>query len=218
MTTICKPITAWILAFIGSLLLPLVSVAAVSGTTCDAPSTTTTAPANTVEHTASVEMVGRGGASLLGTASSQARSLLALSHFLNAAESPSFNSIMRQVETVDVSTPRNGAVFWTGYERGNQAAAMKWAAANGKSTIEMTPGGQWLNSLDLYGVNSPLTRAEADAAWLRMSERFTEGASGHINAFTRGTSFNPASNFYNTELPGLRLNPNVSPTITYRGY
>lgn len=135
-----------------------------------------------------------------------------------APENPSFNSIMRQVEKVDVSTPRDGAVFWTGYERGNQTAAMKWAAANGKYTIEMTPGGRWLNSLDLYGPNSLLTRAQADAAWVRMSERFTEGASGHVNAFTRGTSYNPASTFYNTELRGLRRNPNVSPTITYRGY
>ena len=124
-----------------------------------------------------------------------------------------FDSLMTQLRAADFSTPRNGAVFWTGYQQGNQAAAMSWAAANGKFTIEMTPGGQWLKGLDLFGATSPVTRSQATALWNAASEQFASGASGSVNAFTRGTTFNPNSAFYNIELPVL-----TGRTITYRGY
>jgi len=90
---------------------------------------------------------------------------------------------------------------------------MSWAEANGKFTIEMTPGGKWLNGLDLFGANSPVTRPQATALWNAASEQFASGASGGVNAFSRGTTFNPNSAFYNIELTILR-----GRTITYRGY
>jgi RHS repeat-associated protein len=124
-----------------------------------------------------------------------------------------YDSLMSQVAAADFSTPRNGAVFWTGYSQGNQTTAMSWAAANGKYTIEMTPGGQWLTGLKLYGADSPVTEEEANAIWQSASEQFASGVSGSVNAFTRGTTFNPGSAFYNTELPILQ-----GRTITYRGY
>jgi hypothetical protein len=120
-----------------------------------------------------------------------------------------FDDIMQQVEGVNVNTPPNGAVFWSGFRQGNQAAAMKWAQETGRSTIEMTPGGRWLTSLDLYGPTSPLTRAQADAAWRRLSQRFAQEASGDAYAFIKGTTFNPRSHFYGTELPTLYGNPHV---------
>jgi len=95
---------------------------------------------------------------------------------------------------------------------------MKWAAENGKFTIEMTPGGQWLEGLDLYGPNSPVSIHEANQVWRHASREFVEGASGRINAFTIGTTYNAGSTFYRLELAGLRVSPHVSPKITYRGY
>lgn len=130
----------------------------------------------------------------------------------------SYNDVKRQIATLDFGTPRNGAVFWTGYRQGNQGVAMQWAKANGKFTIEMTPGGKRLNSLDLFAPNSPFSRAEATELWNATSARFARGASGHVTAFTRGTSVNPNTAFYGVELPVLRANPNVSRMITYRGY
>jgi RHS repeat-associated protein len=131
-----------------------------------------------------------------------------------------FDNLTAQVKSRagDFTTPRNGAVLWTGYKQGNQTAAMEWAKANGKFTIEMTPGGKWLDSLNLYGPNSPVTANEASALWKVASEQFVAGASGRVNAFTRGTSVDPSKTFYGVELPGLRNNPSVNPKITYRGY
>src|ERR1039458_2227843 len=126
--------------------------------------------------------------------------------------------LLAQVRAADFVTPRDAAVFWTGYPQGNQAVAMRWADANGKFTIEMTPGGRILKNLDLYGPNSLVTREEADAIWRAASERFASGASGRVTAFTKGTIANPDSVFYDLELRLLRQNPNVTRTITYRGY
>ncbi len=137
---------------------------------------------------------------------------------LSAYTGRSADEIIKQVQSADFSTPKDCAVFWTGYRLGNQATAKKWAAENGKFTIDMTPGGKWLNSLDLYGKNSPVTIEQADAIWRVASIKFAWGASGKVSAFTRGTSYNKDTMFYGIELPILRSNPNVDPTITYRGY
>lgn len=79
-------ISAWTLALAGSLLLPLMSVAAVSGTTYDTLCTTTTAPA---EHTAAVEIISRGETTVLQSmASGQSRSPLGQIRFTLAAKTP----------------------------------------------------------------------------------------------------------------------------------
>jgi hypothetical protein len=51
MTTLHKVISAWMLALIGSLLLPIISIAATSGATYDTPYTTTPVPATITEYT-----------------------------------------------------------------------------------------------------------------------------------------------------------------------
>lgn len=95
-----------------------------------------------------------------------------------------FQELLSQIRKADFGTERNGAVFWSGFHEGNQTAAMAWAKANGKRTIEMTPGGQWLNNLDLYN-NGNLSRLEVDNLWRAASAQFARGASGKVNAFTR---------------------------------
>ena len=77
------------------------------------------------------------------------------------------------------------------------------ALREGRLTIGMTPGGQWL-SRQIDGPNSPLTIEQATAVWERLSERFAEQASGSVVAFVR----NPRPNgiFLNTELPALLRN------------
>lgn len=81
MTMIRKLISAWMLALVGSLLLPLVSVAAVSGTTHVPP---TTAPVTVTQHTVTLRVVPHTETGL--QASGQLQLLCDQSHFLNATK------------------------------------------------------------------------------------------------------------------------------------
>lgn len=55
---------------------------------------------------------------------------------------------------MDVSTARNSAVFYSGL--GNRALAESFAAANGRTTLEMTRGGSWLDAQKLSVPKVPL--------------------------------------------------------------
>jgi len=127
-----------------------------------------------------------------------------------AAADRSFAYYMQIVERLDVSTADNGAVFWSG--QGNRAVAEEFAAANGRSTLEMTPGGSWLDGQNLFGPNSSLTSDEASQVWARLSERFSESASGNTIGFVEGAQ--PGGIFNSVEYPTLLNNPSVSNVIT----
>ena len=123
-----------------------------------------------------------------------------------------FRQYMRAAETLDVATAPNKAVFYSG--PGNRALAEAFASTTGRTTLEMTPGGSWLDAQRLYKATS-LTDAEADLVWARLSERYAAGASGEVNAFIRGAR---ADRLFNTsELPILRSGRRVSKYI-YRGW
>ena len=54
-----------------------------------------------------------------------------------------FATLMHMAQnTLDFSTARNGAVFWSGP---NMGYAQAWAAANGRTTLEQTTGGRFLD-------------------------------------------------------------------------
>lgn len=121
-----------------------------------------------------------------------------------------FAFYMKQAQTVDVSSARNGAVF---YSQDNKAFARQFAEDNGKTTIEMTPGGEWMNAKDLFNPDtSPLSRAQAYKVWDVLSGRFANGASGSAIGFVEGAS--PFGTFNRIESPALYRNPNVTSLIT----
>lgn len=117
---------------------------------------------------------------------------------------PTYDEALAQVENVDVSTAPNKAVFYSNAAAGNRARAIAFAQKIGGTTLEQTPGGQWLESLDPYNLYGP---ARADALWTRLSERYAQGASGEINAFIR--DYNPARVWAQTEWDTLKANPDV---------
>jgi RHS repeat-associated protein len=122
-----------------------------------------------------------------------------------------FASYMARAQTMDVSTAENGAVFWSG--NGNQALAEQFAAANGRQTLEMTPGGSWMQAQDLFNpATSPLTRQQASQVWDTLSGRFAGNASGTSVGFINGAR--ATSTFNRIEYNALLNNPNIVNVLT----
>ena len=72
----------------------------------------------------------------------------------------------------------------------------------------MTPGGQYLESLDL---SNKFAWKQAAVPWDRLSLRFAQEASGEIPVFAKGAR--PDSIFSLTEEPALRQNSKVTKII-----
>ncbi len=113
-----------------------------------------------------------------------------------------FAATMRQVDALDFSTAANKAVFYSG--PGNRARALGFAERTGATPIDLTPGGRYLSSLNLYGT---LPGAQADAIWARASRAYTARASGQIHLFIRGAR--PDRLFNTMERPLIEANPNI---------
>jgi hypothetical protein len=87
------------------------------------------------------------------------------------------------------------------------------APANfGRSTLEMTPGGGWLDAQKLFGEGSPLTADQAAAVWRIVSRRFAGEASGNAVGFVEGA--NAGSTFNTTEYSTLLENPRITNVLT----
>ena len=119
--------------------------------------------------------------------------------------------IQDTVEQLNVSTPENGAVFYS--DKGAREDAEIFAQQNGKMTLESTPGGKWLDDLKLFddgvkGVNPN----DAYSIWKRTSERYAKEASG-VSIGVLNNS-NPDSIFNKVEFPALLLNVNTTNVIT----
>ena len=117
-----------------------------------------------------------------------------------------------------MSSLPNKAAFWAGGKNFDQAT--KWAADNGGTTLEGTPGGKWLDDNLPLGKTNLLPFDDQVAIWDRLSERYAEQASGVANAFVDAGRWN--GTFYRIEVPALEANPNVTfiafkngNTITY---
>ncbi|MEJ0027172.1 MAG: LysM peptidoglycan-binding domain-containing protein [Rhizomicrobium sp.] len=124
-----------------------------------------------------------------------------------AAEGASpFEEIMANVRTADFSSVPNRTIFYSG--TGTYDAAETLAAEQGLTTISHTPGGSYLESLDLFGSDSPLSRAEADQVWAYASSRYANGASGDVLAVLNNP--NPDRIYLSVERPILANNTNVN--------
>ncbi len=94
---------------------------------------------------------------------------------------PSFDDLKKMAQTtLYFSTAKDGAVFWSG---GRMKDAQRWAFNIGKTTLEQTKGGKYLDSLDLFNPKNGLTGSQAAEVWNIASKRFAEGASGIVHVF-----------------------------------
>lgn len=87
---------------------------------------------------------------------------------------------------LDVATARDAAVFYSGRIRTSDGfisarslAENLWSS--GKTTLEATAGGRFLDKLQIY--KGLLSERQADEIWTLLSRRYADGASGIVTVF-----------------------------------
>ncbi|HRZ46169.1 MAG TPA: Imm74 family immunity protein [Candidatus Paceibacterota bacterium] len=153
---------------------------------------------DSIRWSAAGGVVGRA----VGTAVKTARQAVRHGHAAAKKADDLFATTMRQVEALDFSTAANRAVFYSG--PGNRARALSFAERTGATPIDLTPGGRYLSSLNLY---ETLPAAQADAIWARASQAYTARASGQIHLFIRGAR--PDRMFNTMERPLIKENQHL---------
>jgi hypothetical protein len=123
-----------------------------------------------------------------------------------------FHDLLSQADRVDVSSPLNGAHFYSGYdaEAGKSMRSYAEDATDGvtSTTLEKTPGGKYFDDMGLYKDGSPITNEQADKIWGRLSENYGRDAQGSVTAHVH----NPRDGaiYTDKELPALINNPGVT--------
>lgn len=129
------------------------------------------------------------------------------------AQDRMFANLMSKAGRMDVSSPRDGANFYSGYDEltGKRMRSYAENKTDGvtSTTLEQTPGGKYLDDLRLYGKNQGLVRPEqSDQIWSELSRRYGESAKGDVTAYLHNAD--PNRVYLHDELPALRANPNVT--------
>ena len=131
---------------------------------------------------------------------------LARSRVARDASNFEIHALIEEVPTLNIRTGMDEAVFWSG--PGNRQLAESFASSTNKLTLEMTSGGRYLDSKNLFDRYST---KQAIIPWERLSARFAQGASAKVSAFSDTSRV--TSVFNRIEYPILRKNPNVTEII-----
>lgn len=119
------------------------------------------------------------------------------------------HEIIVKVNEIGLNTKKDNAILWSGLGHGDEGIRLskQYAAKHGGTTLEMTAGGAWLDSMDLFG-NSPFNRTQAAKIWGEVSKLFTQQASGQVRTLIG--QVRPNSIYQTQELSELRMNPKVT--------
>lgn len=130
-----------------------------------------------------------------------------------SAQTREFAGLIGKAERMDVSTPRDGANFYSGYDKAANKRMRSYAedAVDGKTSkiLEQTEAGKYMDDLGLYGRNKGLVSdTQADKIWARLSTRYGKAAEGDVTAYLHDAD--PERIYLHDELPALLKNKNVT--------
>lgn len=117
-----------------------------------------------------------------------------------------YTSVRAQIPFRNVTTPPGKATFWSGLEKGADEAAL-WSQANGRTSLEMTKGGQWLDAQQVLLNQSKVPWDIMRPQWARLSRRFAQATRGQVTVL-QGPKYNSVSSIWvtveETELKALQ--------------
>ena len=117
-----------------------------------------------------------------------------------------YNNVRAQIPFRNVTTAPNKATFWSGLEEGANEAK-EWAKLNGRTSLEMTRGGQWLDAQQTLLNNAKVPWDIMRPQWARLSRRFAQATRGQVTVL-QGPRFNAVSSIWvtveETELQALQ--------------
>jgi hypothetical protein len=118
------------------------------------------------------------------------------------------SEVVQQAKALGLQTPKDSLLLWSGLGSEGVQLSQTYAMKYGGTTLEMTPGGKWLNEMNLFGANSPFSRSEAAMIWEDVSRIGVSQASGQVRAVLGPVS--TMSTFKRIELPELMMNSSVT--------
>ena len=117
--------------------------------------------------------------------------------------------VVSHANKLGLKTPKDQLILWSGLGRGDEGKTLsqEYAKINGGVTLEMTPGGEWLDKMDLFEETSPFSPQEATKIWARVSGLLASLASGQVRSLIG--SVHPKSFYMSEELTELKSNPAI---------
>ena len=119
----------------------------------------------------------------------------------------SVENVVRLTNEIGLETPKDQLILWSGLGRNGVELSQEYARLQGGVTLEMTPGGKWLNEMNLFGIDSPFTPDEATKIWADTSTLMARQAAGQVRSLLG--QVRPRSIYMANELPELYNNVNV---------
>jgi hypothetical protein len=118
------------------------------------------------------------------------------------------------ISRLDVSSPKDGAVFWSGtaYQAkvtGQADAAREFAKKIGGVTLETTPGGRVIDGWDEVNRGYPWNKDDGPGPWSSdlwkgVSKKYAQGAEGDVNVIqTPNKLWDPTTVWHTQEKPAL---------------
>ncbi len=118
------------------------------------------------------------------------------------------------ISRLDVSSPKDGAVFWSGtaYQAkvtGQADAAREFASKIGGVTLETTPGGRVIDGWDEVNRGYPWNKDDGPGPWSSdlwkgVSKKYAQGAVGDVNVIqTPNKLWDPTTVWHTQEKPAL---------------
>lgn len=131
---------------------------------------------------------------------------------LESSQGHLFADLMSKAERLDVSSPHDGATFYSGFDKATGQRMRTFAERDTDgittTTLERTPGGRQIDDMHLYDDGSPITKGQADQVWAKLSERYAAGARGRVTAYLHNAD--PERVYLHDELPKLLENDKVT--------